>query len=111
MATETIPTAVYIKTTLDGRKVEVIDGWLCLNGVREAEWLVSLIEHPNRQAIQRAVPGATHVAGRLPLTHEEAAIAQGALDAKRRMFDASPAGITQRIRHAVWAKAQAEGVE
>ena len=102
---------VLIKTTQDGRKVEVIDGWICLAGAREADSLIPLEEHPNRQAISKAVPGATHAAGRLPFTHAEAAIAQSALSAAQRVFDASPAGITQRIRHAVWAKAAAEGVE
>lgn len=102
---------VYVKTTQDGRKVEVIDGWVCLAGAREADALIPLDEHPNRQAIARAVPGATHVAGRLPLTLAEAAVAQGALTAALREFDASPAGITQRLRKALWAKAVAEGVE
>ena len=60
--------STYIKTTQDGRKVEVIDGWICLGGVRESNNLVPMDEHPNRQAIMRAVPGATHAAGRLPLT-------------------------------------------
>jgi hypothetical protein len=36
---------------------------------------------------------------------------QGALSVAQRDFDASPAGITQRLRHAVWAKAHADGVE
>ena len=103
--------AVYIKTTQDGRKVEVIDGWVCLGGVREADKLISMDEHPNRQAIAKAVPGATHVAGRLPLTLPEAAVAQGALSIAQRQFDASPAGITQRLRKAVWAKTASEGVE
>lgn len=102
---------VLVKVTQDGRKVEVIDGWVCLAGVREADSLIPLEEHPNRQAIARSVPGATHAAGRLPFTLPEAAIAQSALSAAQRIFDASPAGITQRIRHAVWAKAAAEGVE
>lgn len=102
---------VHVKTTADGRQVEVIDGWVCLAGVRESDHLVELLEHPNRQAIAKAVPGATHVAGRLPLTHEQAAIAQGALSAAKRVFDASPTGIAQRIRLATWAKAHAEGVE
>lgn len=102
---------VLVKTTADGRRVEVIDGWVCLAGAREANHLVPLIEHPNRQAIARAVPGATHMAGRLPLLHDEAAIALGAMSAAQREFDASPSGISQRIRLAVWAKAQAEGVE
>ena len=103
--------ATYVKSTQDGRKVEVMDGWVCLAGTREADSLVPLQEHPNRQAISQAVPGATHMAGRIPLTHEEAAIAQGALSAAKRIFDASPSGITQRLRQAVWAKAVAEGVE
>ena len=102
---------ILIKTTQDGRKVEVIDGWVCLAGVREANSLVPMDEHPNRQAIMRAVPGASHAAGRLPLTLVEAAMAQQALSAEQREFDASPGGIAQRIRQAVWAKATAEGVE
>jgi len=103
--------ATYIKTTQDGRKVEVIDGWICLGGVREADSLIPMDEHPNRQAIVKAVPGATHAAGRLPLLLGEAAMAQSALSAAQRVFDASPAGITQRLRKAVWVKATAEGVE
>ncbi|MBB2983987.1 hypothetical protein FHX57_007170 [Paraburkholderia tropica] len=102
---------VLVKVTRDGRKVEVIDGWVCLAGVREADRLVPLDEHPNRQAIVRSVPGATHIAGRLPLTHEQAAIAQGTMAAAQREFDASPSGIAQRIRQAVWARTTAEGVE
>ncbi|PXW23987.1 hypothetical protein [Paraburkholderia caballeronis] len=102
---------VLVKLTQDGRRVEVIDGWVCLAGVREADRLVPLAEHPNRQAIARSVPGATHAAGRLPLTHAEAAIAQGAMMAAQREFDASAAGIAQRIRLAVWAKTAADGVE
>lgn len=101
----------HIKTTLDRRQVEVIEGWVCLAGAREANSLVPLLEHPNRQAIAKAVPDASHMAGRLPLTHAQAAMAQSALSAAQRIFDASPAGITQRLRHAVWAKATAEGVE
>lgn len=102
---------VLVKVTQDGRKVEVIDGWVCLAGAREADHLVPMLEHPNRQVIAKAVPGASHVAGRIPLTHAETAVAQGAMSAAQREFDASPAGITQRLRHAVWAKAQAEGIE
>lgn len=101
----------FIKTTQDGRQVEVIDGWVCLAGVREANSLIAMEEHPNRQAILRAVPGASHAAGRLPLTLPEAAVAQQALSAGQRVFDASPSGITQRIRQAVWLKATTDGVE
>jgi hypothetical protein len=101
----------FVKTTQDGRTVEVIDGNLCLNGVVEAENLVPLIEHPNRQAIQRAVPGATHMGGRIPLRHDEAAIAQGAMDAAKREFSTDPMAIAERFRKIVWAKAHTEGVE
>jgi hypothetical protein len=104
-------TAVYVKTTEDGRKVEVIDGWLCLAGVKEADTLVPLIEHPNRQAISRAVPGATHMGGRIPLRHDETAVAQGAMDIARRDFSDDPVAIAERFRKVVWAKAAAEGVE
>ena len=103
--------ATYIKTTLDGRRVEVIDGWVCLGGMREADRLIPMDEHPNRQAITKAVPGATHASGRLPFTLAEAAVAQNALSAAQREFDASPAGITQRLRRALWVKASQEGVE
>ncbi|MEY2844085.1 MAG: hypothetical protein RI920_2122 [Pseudomonadota bacterium] len=103
--------AVYVKSTEDGRKVEVIDGWLCLAGVKEADTLVPLIEHPNRQAISRAVPGATHMGGRIPLRHDETAVAQGAMDITRRDFSSDPMAIAERFRKMVWAKAAAEGVE
>ncbi|HET7866921.1 MAG TPA: hypothetical protein VFL86_21175, partial [Burkholderiaceae bacterium] len=68
-----------IKTTRDGRKVEVIGCHLCVDGRPEAEALVVIDEHPNRQAILQAVPRATHVAGRVPLTMAEASVAQAAL--------------------------------
>lgn len=103
--------ATLVKHTRDGRAVEVIDGWVCLGGLKEADTLVPVIEHPNRQAILAAVPGATHMAGRLPLTHEEAAIAQGALSAIERTVDTGPVAIAQRLRRALWAKAVADGVE
>jgi hypothetical protein len=83
-----------VKTTQDGRPVEVIDGWVCLAGLKEADTLVPLIEHPNRQAIVAAVPGA-----------------QGAMTAEQRTIDTSPMAIAQRLRRAMWAKAVAEGVE
>lgn len=108
---QSTPARTFVRTTADGRKVEVIGDCVCLDGRPEADKLVPLIEHPNRQAIARAVPGATHMAGRLALTHEEAAIAQGALDASRREFDSDPAAIAERFRKVVWAKAAAEGVE
>lgn len=103
--------ATYVKTTLDGRRVEVIDGAVCLGGVPEAAELVSLDEHPNRQAILRAVPRATHMAGRLPLTAEEASIASNALLASQRAVDASPAALRQRMQRVTMLKAKLDGIE
>jgi hypothetical protein len=102
---------VLVKTTLDGRKVEVIDGWVCLAGVPEANSLVPLDEHPNRQKILQAVPKATHVAGRLPLTLAEASVAQPALRAAQERYDGTPAAAAERMRQAVWQKVFADGAE
>lgn len=90
--------STYIKTTADGRKVEVIGRAVCLAGKKEAEQLVPVREHPNRAAILEAVPEATHMAGRLPLTAAEAATAEAALEAARIAYETSPLGIAERIR-------------
>lgn len=103
--------SVLVKTALDGRKVEVIGRWVCLDGQPEADVLVVIDEHPNRQAILAAVPKATHVAGRLPLTLAEASVAQAALRRATDTFDGSPAAVRERLRSAVWQKVIAEGVE
>jgi hypothetical protein len=102
---------VRIKTTLDGREVAVIDGWVCLAGVPEVRALVVLDEHPNRQAILAAAPLATHMAGRLPLTMAEASVAQAALRRMQDRFDGSPQAVAERLRQALWQKSFAEGVE
>lgn len=102
---------VYVRTTGDGRQVEVIDGWVCLDGKPEASELVVLDEHPNRQAILKACPKATHVAGRLPLTMAEASVAQAALRRMNDRFDGSPQAVQARMRQAVWQKVFAEGAE
>ncbi|AAU91015.1 hypothetical protein MCA2835 [Methylococcus capsulatus str. Bath] len=90
--------STFIKSTQDGRKVEVIGLAVCLDGHKEATRLVPVSEHPNREAILAAVPAATHMAGRLPLTAEEAAAAQAALDAAREAYARSPKGLSERIR-------------
>lgn len=90
----------YIKTTEDGRKVEVIGRAIYLGGKKECEKLVHLSEHPNVRAILAAVPMARYMAGRLPLTEEEAAIAQAALDAANAEYDATPLAISERMRTA-----------
>ena len=106
-----MPEATLVKTTLDGRPVEVIGGWICLAGQPETDEIVVLDEHPNRQAIQQACPRATHMAGRLPLTLAEASVAQAALRRFRDRFDGSALAVAERLRQASWKRVMAEGVE
>lgn len=102
---------VLVRTTHDGRRVEVIDGHVCLDGRPEADRLVPLDEHPNRAAILKAVPLATHVAGRLPFTLAEASVAQAALRRVQEAFDGSERQVRERLRQAEWRKVIADGAE
>jgi hypothetical protein len=102
---------VLVKYTLDDRKVEVIAGWVCLEGRPEVRELVVLDEHPNRQAILKVCPKATHMAGRLPLTMPEASVAQAALRRMQDRFDGSAQAVAERLRQAVWQKSFAEGAD
>ena len=90
--------STFIKTTEDGRKVEVVGQAIFLDGKKEATSLVAVMKHPNRVAILQAVPNATHMAGRIPLTAEQAAIATAALDEAKQAYESSPTGISERIR-------------
>lgn len=101
----------FIKTTESGLRVEVIGTAICLNGEEEAWELIPLGEHPNRQAILRAVPNATHMAGRLPLTLQQAGIANSALVAARQDFDPDPKAVMERLRKTLIEKAWKEGIE
>lgn len=88
----------HIKTTEDGRTLQVIGRAVFLDGVMEAEWLLAIVQPPNWKAILEAVPNATHLAGRVPLTWEEALVAQAALNEARDAYAFSPAGIAERMR-------------
>ena len=91
----------YIKTTLDGRKVDVIGAVVYLEGKPEADRLVPVIEHPNWRAILEAAPEATHMAGRLPLSVDEAQKAQLAMNTARTAHDERPAAVGERSRLAI----------
>lgn len=104
-------TPVFVKELIDGRAVEVIGRHVCIAGVAEADHLVVIDEHPNRQAILRAVPGATHVAGRVPLTMPQASVAQAALRRAHDGFDGSARAVSERLRQAMWQKVFADGAE
>lgn len=107
--TDTTP--IYVKHLSDDRVVEVIGRHVCIDGKPEADHLIILEEHPNRQAILKAVPGATHVAGRLPLTMPQASVAQAALRRAHDTFDGSKHAVSERMRTIVWTKSAAEGIE
>lgn len=93
--------STYIKTTLDGRKVEVIGASICLAGTPEADRLVAVIHHPNWRAILEVAPDATHMAGRIALTVDEAERAQLAINAAKVAHATSPAGVAERTRQAI----------
>ena len=89
-----------IRTTADGRKLEVIGSALYLDGVKEADDIDPVIYHPNRENIRATAPDATHMAGRVPLTWEEALLANDALKQARAAWEASPEGLAERMRRA-----------
>lgn len=103
--------AVLIKTTQDGRKLEVVGLAICLGGKLEALELVEVRHHPNRAAIRQAAPDATHMAGRVPLTRAEAeTVAAAFADAHAEMM-ANPIAIHERFRLAAIQKACEQGIE
>jgi len=91
---------VLIKTTADGRELKVIGTAIYLDGVKEADFLDPLIYHPNREKILEVMPDATHMAGRVPLTWEQALAANAALKEAREAFESSPQGLAERMRRA-----------
>lgn len=103
--------ATLIKTTEDGRKVEVSGLAILLDGELEAFELIEVKLHPNRRAILNAVPEATHIAGRLPLTQAEADAVIAAFKETEAQILASPAAINERFRIAAMWKAREQGIE
>jgi hypothetical protein len=100
-----------VKTTQDGRKLEVIGLAICLDGKLEAFELIEVKLHPNKRAIQEVMPEATHMAGRVALTRCEAAIVTGAFRQAEAEILASPAAINERFRIAAMWKAREQGIE
>jgi hypothetical protein len=100
-----------VKTTEDGRKLEVVGLAICLNGELEAFELIEVKLHPNKRAILNAAPDATHMAGRVVLTREEADIVFRAFKEAEAQILASPAAINERFRIAMMWKAREVGIE
>jgi hypothetical protein len=107
----TMATATLVKTTQDGRRLEVIGLAICLNGVLEAFELIEVKAHPNRHAVWKLMPEATHMAGRVALTQDEADIVTEAFRQAEAQILASPAAINERFRIAAMWKAREQGIE
>lgn len=103
--------ATLVKTTQDGRKLEVIGLAICLDGKLEAFELIEVKLHPNKRAIRAVMPEATHMAGRVALTRGEAEIVTGAFKQAEAEILASPAAINERFRIAAMWKAREQGIE
>jgi len=103
--------ATLVKTTQDGRKLEVIGLAICLDGKLEAFELIEVKLHPNRRAIWTAAPDATHMAGRVVLTRAEADIVNAALRQAEAEILANPTAINERFRIAAMWKAREQGIE
>jgi hypothetical protein len=104
-------TTTLVKTTQDGRKLEVIGLAICLDGELEAFELIEVKMHPNKRAIWMVMPEATHMAGRVALTREEAEIVTAAFRQAEAEILASPVAINERFRIAAMWKAREQGIE
>jgi hypothetical protein len=103
--------AMLVKITQDGRKLEVVGMAILLDGQLEAFELIEVKLHPNKRAIWKVLPEATHLAGRVALTREEADIVFGAIKDAEAQILASPAAINERFRIAAMWKAREQGIE
>jgi hypothetical protein len=101
---------VFIRNTSDGRKVEVIGTYVCIDGKPVADGLVEVETHPNRKAILSTLPNATHMAGPLAFTTEEASTVRGALAAAVPAVT-DPAQISKRFRNALNIRDRNAGIE
>lgn len=103
--------ATLVKVTQDGRRLEVIGLAICLDGALEAFDLIEVKLHPNRRAILKVMPEATHMAGRVALSREEAEIVTAAFKRAEAQILADPVAINERFRIAAMWKAREQGIE
>ncbi len=103
--------ARLVKLTQDGRKLEVAGRAILLDGQIEAFELIDVKQHPRRSAILEVLPEATHMAGRVALTREEADIVEAAFAETEAAILGSPAAINERFRIAAMWKARDQGIE
>jgi len=103
--------ATFIKMTRDGRRVEVSGLAVMLDGKPESLEVTDLINHPRKFQVLQVAPEATHVAGRIALTREEAELARAALYENQTRAAANPQAINARIQAALNQRAWQEGIE
>ena len=103
--------SILVKTTQDGRKLEIVGQAILLDGKLEAVELVPVASHPNRSVIVKVAPDAIFMAGRVPLTAEEGKVAQDALDAGEKEFLSNPKAIEERFRAAANRREVELGIE
>jgi hypothetical protein len=103
--------AILVKTTQDGRKVEVNGQAITLAGKLEAVELIPVASHPNRATILQVMPEAAYMAGRIALTEDEAAIAREALARGEEAALADPRAIEERFRYAARRREAELGIE
>jgi hypothetical protein len=103
--------ATLIKMTQDGRRVEVIGLAVTLDGKPESMDVTDIITHPRKLQIMHAAPEATHVAGRIALTREEAEKAKAALLENQAQAASDPRYAATRFQAAINSRAWQEGIE
>jgi hypothetical protein len=101
----------YVKTTQDGRKLEVVGLAICLDDKLECFELMDVTLHPNKRAIWRTAPEAAFMAGRVTLTKEEAEVIRNALKETNDEIIASPKAMNERFRIAFMHRAREQGIE
>lgn len=100
----------FIRNLSDGRAIEVVGSHVCVAREPVADRVVEVAAHPNRAAILAAVPNATHMAGPVALTAEEASAVRGALLAAEPA-PSETGGISRHLRDAYRARSREAGVD
>lgn len=100
----------FIRNTSDGRAIEVIGPYVCIDRDPVADGVVEVQSHPNRDAILAAVPNATHMAGPIVLIAAEASAVRGALAAAQAPVT-DPGEISKRLSEAWKIRSRNAGIE
>ena len=103
--------ATLIKMTQDGRRVEVDGLGIMLDGKLESLEVTDIITHPRKLQIQYFAPEATHVAGRIALTREEADLASSVLAENQQRLASDPRYAEARLRASMNAWEWQQGIE